>query len=250
MAIFYWALLTPAIAAIMPKKQPLVSLLTLEAMSKRDICKNYPTGIKVTEQRMPRRLLQKLRELEQSGYPIKWYKPDIERLQAYTTHVIHKADLAAYLNEVYGEEPGCSSFIYKELLKRALKDHLPTETSCLKDISEKTASFYRSVLANHRYWSNIGFTGLNNAPEDVQTWLKQSAKATEQINNRALKKCLINLSPEQLTEISQLTALHFLNDAVKGLNHISERALLPHYRKLAVKAVLANKVITPPRKKH
>ena len=225
--------------AVLPAnaEAPLASATELDTLSASLIIKRYPEGVSVLSSNLSPALQSKLEDMQRSGYKVSSIKPDMAELQNLTQQVIKKNDINRFLIRAYGENPGCPVYFQQEFIPYAMReDGLPAINS-LRELEQQTSQALEQIYTRHHGWRSIGFTHINAVSESVTAWIISAAQATESISKTALEDCQITLQPDQLRIVSQMIALDYLTNAVKGQFYHSQGVPLTHYRSMALESL-------------
>lgn len=241
---FFIGLLVAAVAAhgaFLKNSRPVISKHILEGMSCDAIRKAYPQGIRVTNKNVSDYMAQKLENLSRAGYPIIWYMPEYEKLQAHALYVVRQDRFLFYLSMLFSAQTHCSSF-FQDYMSDPLNQSKTVQVEHPREGGVTTAQSADSILKNHQHWKNLGYASMAQVPREILSWLEKNGREAESTVKVELHKCRIELPPGRLTEASQLVVLQYLYDAVNGLYYLGNASPLTHYRKLAVDSLATRKV--------
>lgn len=242
----------PSVSQTLPKHQrhsiPLVSARYLERLSSEIITKNYPHGVKVLMLNATMSLKKKLKKLESKDFKVIWLVQDNKEMEALAMKVVSQKNytsLLRFLSRAYGASGAgaqmqvsvCPVFLKKEFIPYVIRETRPIHELSLQTLGDYSSDFYQRFLVNHYFWNDLGYPGMVEVPERIQDWIIQSVPAIKKINQLALGTCRANLPLDKFSFVSQLIALDYLSNAVRGLYYQNHQGQLHRYRKLAVETL-------------
>ncbi|WP_236631468.1 hypothetical protein [Endozoicomonas numazuensis] len=239
MLLSFTSLLQAEITLIPEKKTPLplVSATELDPLTTSDIHKRYPKGFRIFTNNITPLLRKKLNRLTTTDYQVQYVQPDGNELRKITLSVVQNDGFSHFLVKVLGEKPGCSPFLSQEMTEYGTRKHGRPLIKKISKLPSLTTKDLLSLIQDHHWWINVGYENYQNTPEVVTSWLHQAGYDNAKLINAGLKDCSVTLSKAQLDEFSQLTALSYLNNAVRGLFYSKQGSSITHYRTVAVESL-------------
>ena len=151
-----------------------------------------------------------------------------------TVSVVQNDGFSHFLIKVLGEKPGCAPFLSQEMMEYGTRKNGRPLIKKISKLPSLTTKDLQSLAQEHHWWINIGYDGYQSAPQAVMGWLHKAGSDNTKLISAGLKDCSVTLTKAQLDEFSQLTALSYLNNTVRGLFYSKQGSSLTHYRTVAV----------------
>ena len=228
------------------RQLPLVQARYLENLSNKEVKHRYPRGVQVLALNATMALKNRLEKMQKKGFSVVWLEERNKEMQALTFKVVSQSNyvsLLYFLSRVYevsggGQVSTCSPFLKDDFIPYAINEKMPISKLSLGNLNDHPTEFYQRLLVNSHFWNDIGYNSMVEVPERIQDWLARSVKATETLNKLAIHACHARLPRDKFTFVSQLIALSYLSDAVKGLYYkYHDGQLRDRYIKLAVETL-------------
>ncbi len=223
---------------------PLVSCAELEPLTVDIIRLRYPDGFRVFSNNITPQLKKKIQRLASDSYRVRWVQPDNYQLRQITHSIVLKDGMQTFLVKAIGAQPGCSSFIRKDILEYGTRYQNRQMARSLPALSNISVTNYERLLQTHHWWTNIGFENNQEVPEVILQWVDRKAKENQPIVNQGLMACSVKLSPPQLALFSKLVALNYLDNTVRGLFYSKQGSRLTRFRSLAVNTLNSKTAIS------
>ena len=105
---------------LIPEKKaplPLVSATELDPLTAKTIKQRYPEGFRIFTTNITPLLRKKLKKLATENYNVLFIQPDNRELRQLALSVIQHDGFNTFLVKVFGEQPGCSPFLSREMVE-------------------------------------------------------------------------------------------------------------------------------------